>query len=381
MTSNPTSTLERDVTTVAGRAIARRTYDLGARPHDHLTAKDIKEIGEAFDAIRQSVLDDRGQVDADYIRKIVSIQRALEVGGRASLFLSFIPPFWFLGAGALGVAKILDNMEIGHNVMHGQYDFMNDPKLNSSQFDWDTAAPAANWKHGHNNLHHTWTNVLGMDRDIGYGVLRMTEQDRWHRHDLLNPVKAFLLMTFFQWGVALHDLEVENLRNGKTQWEDVSDFAKLLRKKAKKQALKDYALFPLLALPIAPLVLAGNVTANLIRNVWTFSIIFCGHFPDGVQLFTPEDVEGETRGHWYVRQMLGSANIEGGDLFHVMSGNLSHQVEHHLFPDLPARRYAELSPQVKAICEQYDLPYNSGSFRHQLGSTWKRIFKLALPNR
>ncbi len=380
MTTNPTTTISRDVTSTAALAIRPATNGQ-PRPHEHLTAADIQAIGEAFDAIRERVLDERGEVDADYIRRMVKIQRSLEIGGRASLYLSFLPPFFLLGAGALGVAKILDNMEIGHNVMHGQYDFMGDPALNSTQFDWDTAAPGFNWKHGHNNLHHTWTNVRGKDRDIGYGVLRMDEDHRWRPSDVFNPVKAFLLMTFFQWGVALHDLEVENLKSGKTKWEDVSHFAKLLRKKAKQQALKDYVFFPLLALPIAPLVFAGNATANLIRNVWSFSIIFCGHFPDGVQLFDEADIEGETRGHWYVRQMLGSANIEGGPLFHVMSGNLSHQVEHHLFPDLPARRYAQIAPEVQAICAEYDLPYNTGSFRHQLTSTWKRIFRLALPNR
>ncbi len=376
MTSTPTL----DVTTAAARAIARQPGPAG-RPHPmaHLTEDDLREIGEAFDAIRQRILDDLGEQDAAYIRRIVRLQRRLEVGGRASLFLSFLPPFWFLGAGMLGVAKILDNMEVGHNVMHGQYDWMGDPSLHSSRFEWDTAAPSTNWKHGHNVVHHTWTNVRGRDRDIGYGILRMDEAQRWRPSDLLNPVKAFALMVFFQWGVALHDLEVERLRSGQTKWEDVSEFARLLRGKAKQQALKDYVLFPLLALPIAPLVLAGNATANLVRNVWAFSIIFCGHFPDGTALFEEEDLEGETRGHWYVRQALGSANIAGGPTFDVLSGNLSHQVEHHLFPDLPAWRYATIAPEVEAICRDHGIEYTTGRFSRQIGQVARRILRLAVP--
>ena len=370
-----TTVTEHDLTSATLRQIQRDP----AHPMAHLSEEDIREIGEAFDAIRQRILDDLGEEDAAYIRRIVRLQRALEVGGRASLFLSFLPPFFVAGAGMLGVAKILDNMEIGHNVMHGQYDWMGDPALQSSQFEWDTAAPSANWRHGHNVVHHTWTNVIGKDRDIGYGVLRMTDEQRWRVKDLGNPVYAFLLAVFFQWGVALHDLEVENLRSGKTKWEDVSDFAKLLRSKAKKQALKDYVLFPLLALPVAPLVFLGNATANLIRNLWAFTIIFCGHFPDGTMLFTEEDIEDESRGHWYVRQLLGSANIEGGQVFHVMSGNLSHQIEHHLFPDLPAWRYNHVAPDVRAICEQYGLEYNTGSLGSQFGQVVRRICKLALP--
>jgi fatty acid desaturase len=352
-----------------------------ARITSHLTPADIEELGQKFDAIRNRVLAERGEVDASYIRRVVKLQRGLEVGGRASLYLGFLPPFFVAGAAALGVAKILDNMEIGHNVMHGQYDFMQDPTLHSRNFEWDTAAPSANWRHGHNYLHHTWTNVKGKDRDIGYGILRMTDDQPWRPSDIFNPVKAMLLATFFQWGVALHDLEIENLRSGKKDWADVSEFAKLIRHKAKKQALKDYVAFPALAGPLFPIVFAGNVAANLIRNLWTFSIIFCGHFPEGVALFEEDEVEGETRGQWYLRQMLGSANITGGRTFHLLSGNLSHQIEHHLFPDLPARRYATIATEVQALCDEYELPYESGRFSRQLFSVARKIVRLGLPAR
>ena len=85
-------------------------------------------------------------------------------------------------------------------------------------------------------------------------------------------------------------------------------------------------------------------------------IIFCGHFPDGVEEFSEAEVENETRGGWYLRQMLGSANLTGGKLFHILSGNLSHQIEHHLFPDIPAHRYAEIAVEVREICERYEPP-------------------------
>jgi len=128
-------------------------------------------------------------------------------------------------------------------------------------------------------------------------------------------------------------------------------------------------------------VLAGNVTADVVRNLWSFTIIFCGHFPDGVAQFTEEETESETRGQWYLRQLLGSANLEGGKLFDVMTGNLSYQIEHHLFPDLPAHRYGEIAGEVRAICERYGLPYNSGSLQRQFGTVVRRIFRLALPTR
>ena len=110
-------------------------------------------------------------------------------------------------------------------------------------------------------------------------------------------------------------------------------------------------------------------------------IIFCGHFPDGTQEFTEEETENETRGQWYFRQLLGSANLTGGKLFHLMSGNLSHQIEHHLFPDIPAHRYAEISAEVREICERYGIPYNAGPLTKQFGSVVRKIVKLALPER
>jgi linoleoyl-CoA desaturase len=121
------------------------------------------------------------------------------------------------------------------------------------------------------------------------------------------------------------------------------------------------------------------VTANIVRNVWAYMIIFCGHFPDQTYTFSDDEVADEQRGGFYVRQLLGAANIEGSPLFHVISGNLGYQVEHHLYPDMPSTRYGEIAPRVKDICERYDLPYNTGPFMKQLGSVQRTILRLALP--
>lgn len=342
-----------------------------------LTPQQLDELGRELDAVRQRVVDDLGEADRDYIYTVIKVQRGLEVAGRA---LMYFPPAWLAGVTALSLSKILDNMEIGHNVMHGQYDWMRDPALNSKMFEWDTAAPAANWRHSHNFIHHTYTNVMGKDRDIGYGILRMDPAQKWNPYYLGNPAYAFLLMVFFEWGVMLHDLEIERLLSGERTWAETKGVRSRMWQKGVKQALKDYVLFPALTGPLAIPTLTGNVTANLVRNVWAFNIIFCGHFPAGVATFTEAETENETRGQWYYRQMLGSANITGGRLFHILSGNLSHQIEHHLFPDLPARRYAEIAPQVRAICAKYGLPYNTGRLSTQLASVFTKIVKFALPS-
>lgn len=346
-----------------------------------LTPEQVEEFGREIEALRARVTADLGEKDLAYIKRIIRLQRRLEIGGRAAIYAGIFNPLVLaIGAGTLGVAKILDNMEIGHNIMHGQFDWTNDPELRGRKFEWDTVCPGDQWRHSHNYMHHTYTNIVGKDRDVGYGILRMADEQPWHPGYLFQPVYAFLLAVFFEWGVGVHDLELADATRGKWKWSEKKDMLKAFLKKANRQILKDYVAFPLLAGPFFLPVLLANVVANLIRNVWTFLIIFCGHFTEGAEMFTEEECENETKGEWYIRQLLGSSNIEGGKWFHIMSGNLSHQIEHHMFPDIPANRYAEMAVEVRALCEKYGLPYNTGSLGKQFGTVVKRIFRLSLPS-
>ena len=348
----------------------------------HLTEADVEALGEEFDAIRRDIEESRGAADEEYIRSIIKTQRRIEIAGRTALFGSVVPPLWMAGAALLGVAKILENMEIGHNVMHGQWDWMNDPEIHSATWEWDNVCPAEQWKHSHNYLHHTYTNVIGKDKDVGYEILRVTSDQKWNPINLGQPVFNTLLMLLFQHGVAIHDLDIEGLLRRDIQ--DPEEFkAKLeqVGRKLRKQMGKDYILFPLLTGPQFITTLTANMAANLIRNVWSYAIIFCGHFPDGAEVFTEAQLDNETSGEWYLRQLLGSANFTGNRLMHVMSGSLGYQIEHHLFPDLPSNRYPEIAERVTAICEKYDLPYNIGPFPKQFFKSIRTIWRLALPNK
>ena len=353
-------------------------------PIAHLTRDDIEQIGIELDAIRQSVLDSRGERDAAYIRRVIDAQRKLELGSRAVLLFSILPPAWLVGTAGLSVAKILENMEIGHNVMHGQWDWMRDPKIHSTTWEWDNASPSEQWKHSHNELHHTYTNVVGKDNDLGYGIMRVDEDQRWHPLYLAQPLWNFVNACFFEFGIAAYDLELgKNLASEKRRKDPgFRARAKQTLRKIRQQATKDYVAHPALSLVTgsALTTLAANFTANVVRNLWTHSVIMCGHFPEGVETFERKSIEGETRGDWYLRQMLGSANISGSRAMHLMTGNLSHQIEHHLFPDLPSNRYAEVAPQVKALFERYGLSYVEGSLPRQVYSAWHKVVRLSLPN-
>ncbi|TGN63465.1 acyl-CoA desaturase [Nocardioides eburneiflavus] len=366
------------MTTIQKKAVLGQT-----NPIAHLTEADIEQLGHELDAIRQEVLDTRGAADAAYIRRVIDTQRKIELGSRAVLLFSAFPPAWILGTLGLSVSKILDNMEIGHNILHGQWDWMRDPKIHSSTWEWDMASPAEQWKHSHNELHHTYTNVIGKDNDLGYGIMRVDEDQPWTPASLAQPVFCFINAVFFEYGIAAYDLELGAVVAKKqTKDPEFRRRAKQVLKKIRKQATKDYVVHPLLSIPTGSFLptLAANFTANVVRNLWSNSVILCGHFPEGVETFEKRSIEGETKGEWYVRQMLGSANISGSKALHVMTGNLSHQIEHHLFPDLPSNRYAEIAPKVQALFEKYDLTYCARPMPQQVASAWHKVIRLSLPN-
>ncbi len=346
-----------------------------------LTDAQLDALALEFDALRAEVSSKLGAEDVRYIRRLIRIQRWSEIGGRASLFLGFLPPFWLAGVGALSLSKILDNMEIGHNVLHGQYDWTNDPALSSTEFEWDSSCPAKGWQHYHNYLHHTNTNITDKDRDIGYGVIRISAETPWTPARLGNPLYALGLALIFDHGIMLHDVDIAQVRGGNKPWWEAKPALVNGLKKSGKLAFRDYIMWPAFTGPLFFSTMLADALANVIRNIWAFIIIFCGHFPSGVLEFTEEECEEESKGHWYFRQILGSGNISGGKLFHIMSGNLSFQIEHHLFPDIPARRYQQIAPQVREICERYGIPYNTGRLSRQFGSVIGKIFRFALPGR
>jgi NADPH-dependent stearoyl-CoA 9-desaturase len=403
-------------------------------PLARLSTEQIEQLGKEFDAIHDEIFSDLGDRDRKYITSMIEMHRRLAVLGRVVLLASRYKPAWVLGTASLSAAKILENMEIGHNVMHGQWDWMNDPKIHSSTWDWDTASTKEAWKHSHNYIHHTYTNIRGKDKDLGYEIMRIDPHQRWHPVYLLQPVYNALLMALFEWGVALHDLDLEAIRAGEKSKEQLLKELKGIAGKGRLQIQKDYVAWPVLSgLAMAALDIAlnstrlgdgergdkvgrirqrlrrprtsrsrraledalqvgvrgavrgyratlwANVTANIVRNLWAHSIIFCGHFPDQTYTFSQKEIQDESRGAWYVRQLVGAANIDGGPFFHVASGNLGYQVEHHLYPDMPSTRYGEIAPRVKEICQRYGLPYNSGPLSKQLGMVHRTILRLAFP--
>ena len=356
-----------------------------------LTPAELERFGEELDALRETTVQTLGQADVDYIRRVRAGVRWLGLSGRVFLLSGAILgstvmpvllwPLCILGAVLLGLGKILENMELGHNVMHGQFDWTGDPSLQGKTYEWDIVGTSDNWRHTHNYSHHTWTNVRGMDDDIGYGLLRIFPEQRWRPSHVIQPAVAVVFAVLFQWGVAIQNLRVGRWFAGRVSTRQQWEITKPVARKMSKQLLKDYVVFPAMAGPFFLPVMLGNAVANVMRNVWTYVIIFCGHYTKDAEIFPRESVRNETRGHWYLRQLRGSSNLTGGKLMNLWSGNLSHQIEHHFFPDIPANRYAAMAVQVREICARYGQHYNTGSLPKQFATVVWRIVRHAFPSK
>ena len=281
-------------------------------------------------------------------------------------------------------------MEIGHNVMHGQWDWMNDPDIHSSVWDWDTASTAEAWKHSHNYIHHTYTNILGKDKDLGYELLRIDPNQKWQPRFLFQPLYNVLLMLLFEWGVAIHDMDIDAIRTRQKPWSEVRKDLRGIGGKVRAQIFKDYLGWPLIsagAFALVQLAARGRIDqparSRLGRALRKVSgkgrVGATAAFLDKVMPGVESTYLRTMGADAVANVILGAANIDGGPLFHIISGNLGYQVEHHLYPDMPSSRYSEIAPQVKDICERYELPYNSGRFSNQWLMVQRTIVRLAFP--
>src|SRR5271168_3194051 len=345
----------------------------------HLSDADLAEFGAELEAIRSDIESSRGADDRAYIKRAIAFHRGIEVAARLVIGASRGKIGWAVGTTALAAAKCIENMELGHNITHGQWDWMNDPEIHSNTWEWDMVGLTSQWRYTHNYQHHVFTNVVGVDADLGFGVLRVTRDQKWRPIALLQPLFAVLLGMAFEWGIALYG--VISVQQEETTDAGRSAQKKALLRKMARQAGKDYVLFPALSWRRWRRTLGANIVANGLRSGWAYIVIVCGHFVDGAEKFTPSVLENETKREWYLRQMLGTANFNAGPTLRFMTGNLCYQIEHHLYPDLPHNRYPEIAERVRALCVAYELPYTTGPMLHQYLLTVRTICKLALPDR
>lgn len=119
------------------------------------------------------------------------------------MFVGWLFLVWFLGIGLLGVFKIVENMEFGYNVMYGQFDWLNDLSFNGINYDWDIMVIGFDWKYIYNYIYYIYINIVGMDYDVGYGLVCVSDVQVWEFCFLLNLFLVVQLMVFFEWYVGI----------------------------------------------------------------------------------------------------------------------------------------------------------------------------------
>src|ERR1700760_1732457 len=180
----------------------------------HLSAADVEALAVELDAIRRDIEDSLGANDRTYIQRTIAVQRCLDVAARVVIGVSRTRTGWAVGTCALAAAQSIENMELGHNIGHGQWDWMNDPEIHSTTWEWDMAGLSSQWRYSHNYRHHMFTNVVGVDDDLGFGVIRVTRDESWKPTHLVQPLRNLLLASIFEWGIALHGVHSTRDRAG-----------------------------------------------------------------------------------------------------------------------------------------------------------------------
>lgn len=328
---------------------------------------------EAFAAeIRAIGAEAAGRIGvADYLH-----MRAIGVSGRLAFATGvFVCAFeWVVVAALLFTYALLVRWLLMHHVGHGgynrvvgvptQYQSSNYAEGWRRYIDWfDWIQPKA-WKHEHNKLHHFYTGE-DQDPDLVEANLTWLAESRWPL-----PVKLAMLAFF----AATWKFTYYSARTLSCLPElGAVDFRNFLDLRGKAQRIMWLELFlPYVAVNFValPLVLelampglgwtflAARVIAELLHNVHMFIVIVPNHAGDDMCRFSEVGKEQRTAAHFYLRQVITSANYSGGkEWLDLGQMYLNYQIEHHLFPALSMLQYRRIQPQVRAACERHGVPY------------------------
>jgi linoleoyl-CoA desaturase len=282
------------------------------------------------------------------------------ISGLASVNLGLFYAMWLImGVGIVGIGTC-----VMHDSNHGSY---SSNKLTNAMLGSllnFIGGYSRNWRIQHNILHHTYTNVDGLDEDLmGTTLIRMSpHRPHWKIHRFQHIYAWFLysLMNLF-WVVA-KDFRVvfRYEKEGLLKKEKVTLKKALLELTFYKVLYLAYVL----ALPIMVSgmpwyhVVGGFIAMHMVAGLSLACIFQPAHVMESSEFPLPsEDMRIEN--NWAVHQLLNTTNFApGSKLTAWFIGGLNYQIEHHLFPQVCHIHYPEISPIVKRVAEEYGLVYN-----------------------
>lgn len=361
------------------------------QPHAPIGKIDLAAFSAELDALHERLKADLGAADLRHLRKMERWGRFCTVLGYASAWMFFNP----IAALLIALGNVARWACVAHHVLHRGYDAVPEvpARYRSTVFaqgwrrmlDWpDWLHPPA-WMHEHNVLHHYHTGQRD-DPDLverNAWIMRVAKVPRALKWAVLALFIASWKWLYYApntlWALrqsqrirahAAAGQSREQLPTPGNVWRVVAPGERLLLPVTRGgiefylRCLLPYAawrfgLLPALFLPLGVnawwSVLLTSLLAEAIANVHSFLIIAPNHTGDDLHRF-----DGGVRGRaeFQLQQVLGSVNYPGGrDLPDFLQGYLNYQIEHHLWPDLPALKYRQAAPEVKRICQRHGVPY------------------------
>ena len=351
------------------------------------------QIEQEFEAIKQRYRQKLGAKDVAYIKGLRRKSRIFEAIGRGLLWISPEPITFSAGVFFVWLHRNIEAIEIGHNVLHGQYDYFPEiPEFHSRNFKWKAPIDEEGWRREHNAQHHVHTNVYEKDPDLNHGILRTNDLVPWNKTHLYQ-VPAYL---FAAYPTMLYRFNAQNLGFSQEYREQnfptanvgyalidragasSKDMTKRHRLSVFRVVFKEYIVFPALALLTGFSffkVLLGNLIADMVNNYWIGLTIQATHFTEPLQ----SEQAINHKGHWYLSQLASSVNFKGSRRMSILWGHLNYQIEHHLFPDIPSHHYPDMAKEVKAVCAKYGITYKCNpswgrAIKNYLSVLWKYSF-------
>jgi len=356
-----------------------------------------KILEQKVNEIRVRETKELGQIDLDKIQELDNKWEEHKSNGLKMIEDAYSPLKLIAGAKEYAYGRVLEVFAT-HNILHGQYDALEEEKYWSSVWDFRGPVNTLAWKRGHNGLHHTDTNVLGADPDLNHGILRTDPGVPWDKFHLLQiPYYLFTVypkfLEKFDNQMMGHAEAYRNrvLKEGNKGYTLVHPEKRELTKKEvakafvksekgirlwKKENIDDIAKNSKAS---TWKVRQGLRLAEIITNYEIALTIQPTHqaeekYPEG---YTPE-----SKGEWYFMQIETTRNYELENQERLdYYGGLNYQIEHHLFPDIPHWRYMHIAREIKNICSELGIQYREDRTRRQTFMRFlKEVWKFSLPD-
>ncbi len=361
-----------------------------------LSGTQLRNLAEDIDNLYTKTHELLGTEDLEYARNLKNYSIAIKKRSDGLLKQPDTENAFQKSIILRGIHLFLE-FSLGHLILHGSYDDLLDTKdeFHSSNYKWDFALDIDDWKIMHHKNHHPFTNIKGLDHDLGYGLFRIKEGQNWWGHNFIQiPLFMGAMLSHSTFFSMFTSYSAGN-GNGKTFY-NPGIYKNSLRALS-QEFIESYIKEPVRAkhrfLPTA----TGNLLGNMFGYTYLMLNLSFAHHKSGLALYEKQD-RNETKGEYYYRQIMATTNFitdpeidiylqkildeveySNRPALTVLHDAVNNHIEHHLFPDIPGNRLRELGPEVQEILKKYGLPYSTTPFREALNDLFKGIVVGSIP--